>query len=302
MLTELDRGGPSAGEAGAAALAGAGNALGLLAFYRAAAVGPLSIAAPLGSLGALVPVLVGVAHGEGVGGLKLLAIALAMTGVALAARRSPAAPAADGRRPPRRGGLGARVLRRLRHLPRRHGAGRRAGIFWAVAISRVALLAIFVAVALRLASPLRVGGHDVPRVMVPGLLLFGGTLLYTAATREGDLSVVAVLGSLFPVVTVGLAFALLGERLSRMQGVGAVAAMLGRRAARGGALSVPFGARLCDECVEGAGERRLVREGVRGVGAFRDTRSSWWAGVSRNVPGRRISCHASLLATSSVTK
>ena len=76
------------------------------------------------------------------------------------------------------------------------------------------------AVALRLSSPLRVSGRDLPRVMVPGLLLFGGTMLYTAATREGDLSVVAVLGSLFPVVTVGLAFALLGERLSRVQACG----------------------------------------------------------------------------------
>ena len=83
------------------------------------------------------------------------------------------------------------------------------------------------AVAVRVASPLRVGGRDVPRVMVPGLLLFGGTLLYTAATREGDLSVVAVLGSLFPVVTVGLAFVLLGERLTRVQGLGAAAAMVG---------------------------------------------------------------------------
>ena len=36
-----------------------------------------------------------------------------------------------------------------------------------------------------------------------------------------------MLGSLFPVVTVGLAFALLGERLSRVQAAGAVAAMLG---------------------------------------------------------------------------
>ena len=91
----------------------------------------------------------------------------------------------------------------------------------------MALLAIFALVALRLSSPLRVAGRDLPRVMVPGLLLFGGTMLYTAATRSGDLSVVAVLGSLFPVVTVGLAFALLGERLSRVQAAGAVAAMLG---------------------------------------------------------------------------
>ena len=141
-----------------------------------------------------------------------------------------------------------------------------AGTFWAVAISRVALLALFAGVALRLSSPLRVSGRDLPRVMVPGLLLFGGTMLYTAATREGDLSVVAVLGSLFPVVTVGLAFALLGERLTPRAGRRRGRGDAGRGSAGGGALIAAVGARLCDECVEGAGERRLVREGVRGVG------------------------------------
>ena len=226
VLTELDRGGPSLGEAGAATLAGVGNAIGLLAFYRAASVGPLSIAAPLGSLGAVVPVLVGVTQGEELGAQKLAAIAIALTGVALAARRpstEPAAAAGD-----RRAAAGWALVSSLGFGVFLAGMApaAEAGTFWAVAISRVALLVLFAGVALRLSSPLRVSGRDLPRVMVPGLLLFGGTMLYTAATREGDLSVVAVLGSLFPVVTVGLAFALLGERLSRVQAAGAAAAML----------------------------------------------------------------------------
>jgi drug/metabolite transporter (DMT)-like permease len=230
VLTELDRGAPSLGEAGVAALAGAGNALGLLAFYRAASVGPLSIAAPLGSLGALVPVLVGVAQGEGVGGLKLPAIALAMTGVALAARPgTPRADTAGATRDDRRAAAGWALLSSVGFGIFLAGMAPAAdaGIFWAVLVSRVSLLAIFVAVAWWVGAALRVSGRDLPRVAVPGLLLFGGTLLYTAATREGDLSVVAVLGSLFPVVTVGLAFALLGERLTRVQGAGAAAAMVG---------------------------------------------------------------------------
>ena len=152
MLTELDRGGPSLGEAGAAAVAGFGNAIGLLAFYRAASVGPLSIAAPLGSLGAIVPVLVGVVQGEGLGGLKLPAIALAMAGVALAAR--PGTPPEP---------VGARAIEAARVAAgdRRAAAGwavvsslgfgvflagmapaADAGTFWAVALSRVALLAL----------------------------------------------------------------------------------------------------------------------------------------------------------------
>ena len=152
-----------------------------------------------------------------------------MTGVALAARRgTPPGAGADGP-DDRRAAAGWALVSSVGFGIFLAGMAPAAdaGIFWAVALSRVSLLAIFVAVALRVASPLRVGGRDVPRVMVPGLLLFGGTLLYTAATREGDLSVVAVLGSLFPVVTVGLAYVLLGERLTRVQGAGAVAAMVG---------------------------------------------------------------------------
>jgi drug/metabolite transporter (DMT)-like permease len=227
VLTELHRGGPSPGEAGAAALAGAGNALGLLAFYRAAAVGPLSIAAPLGSLGALVPVLVGVAHGEGVGGLKLLAIALAMTGVALAARRSSAEPAAAAG--DRRAAAGWALVSSLGFgvfLAGMSEAGS-GGAFWAIGLSRASLLVLYVFVAIRLSTPLRVAGRDLPRVLVPGLLLFAGTLLYTVATREGDLSVVSVIASLAPVVILTLAFVVLGERLSRTQAIGAAAAIVG---------------------------------------------------------------------------
>ena len=100
------------------------------------------------------------------------------------------------------------------------------GPFWAIALSRASLLVLYVVVAIRLSTPLRVAGRDLPRVLVPGLLLFAGTLLYTVATREGDLSVVSVIASLAPVVIVTLAFALLGERLSRMQAIGAAAAIV----------------------------------------------------------------------------
>jgi drug/metabolite transporter (DMT)-like permease len=58
------------------------------------------------------------------------------------------------------------------------------------------------------------------------VLLFAGTLAYSAATREGDLSVVSVLSSLFPLVTVGLAYAA-GERVSARQAGGVAAALAG---------------------------------------------------------------------------
>ena len=69
--------------------------------------------------------------------------------------------------------------------------------------------------------------RDLPLLAVPGLLLVGGTVLYTVAADHGQLSLVSVVGSLFPVFTVGLGVMLLGERLARLQALGVAAAMAG---------------------------------------------------------------------------
>ena len=70
-----------------AALAGIGNAWGLLAFYRAAEVGSLSIVTPVSSLAVLIPVTAGVIDGEPLGPAKIAGLVLALGGVALATRR-----------------------------------------------------------------------------------------------------------------------------------------------------------------------------------------------------------------------
>ncbi len=208
----------------AAAAAGIGNAGGLICFYRAASLGPLSLVTPIGSLGAIVPVAAGLASGESLGPLKAVGLLLALGGVALASRRAGGgAPAGHER--------AAAVWALMSAL----GFGvflaavapaSEDGVFWAVMLSRAALLVVFVAVALSIAAPLRVPVPRLPLLAVPGLLLFAGTLAYSAATREGDLSVVSVLGSLFPIVTVSLAFAA-GERVSRVQLSGIAAALAG---------------------------------------------------------------------------
>ena len=228
-LLVTESGAPNAEQVAAALVAGVGNAFALIAFYRAAELGPMSIVAPLGALGAIVPVTLGALHGESIGALKLVAIVIALGGVALAAR-PPAGPDRPPAGPDRTSSaatwallssLGFGVF--LAGMSEAGGGGP----FWAIALSRASLLALYVVVAVRLSSPLRVPAADIPRVLVPGLLLFAGTLAYTVATREGDLSVVSVIASLAPVVIVALAFTLLGERLTRTQAIGAAAALAG---------------------------------------------------------------------------
>src|SRR5688500_17314379 len=55
---------PGSGDLGWAAVAGIGNAAGLVLFYEAARTGPLSIVMPIGSVGVAVPVAAGIASGE----------------------------------------------------------------------------------------------------------------------------------------------------------------------------------------------------------------------------------------------
>src|SRR2546423_4446213 len=67
-------GAPSAADMLPAALAGAGGAIALSAFYRALAIGTMSIVAPISATGAAVPVIVGVATGDRPAALQVLGI------------------------------------------------------------------------------------------------------------------------------------------------------------------------------------------------------------------------------------
>ncbi|HEY5335186.1 MAG TPA: EamA family transporter, partial [Mycobacteriales bacterium] len=55
----------------------------------------------------------------------------------------------------------------------------------------------------------------------------GANVLYAVAGRGHDLSVVAVLSSLYPAVTALFAWALLKERLGRVQAAGVAGALAG---------------------------------------------------------------------------
>ena len=211
---------------GAALAAGVGNAVGLIAFYRAAGLGPLSIVAPIGSLGAVVPVLAGIAGGEPLGAAKLVGLVLALGGVALASRRRGGVPV-EGHHTGKAAAWALASAAGFGVFLTLMAPASTGGVFWAVAVSRVAVLTTMFAAAWSLGAALSIPLRALPRVAVPGLLLFVGTLTYSAATRAGDLSVVSVLGSLFPVVTVLLAFTLQGERLSRVQGAGVASALAG---------------------------------------------------------------------------
>lgn len=221
----------SAPDTAVAALAGAGNAGGLIGFYKAAELGPLSVAAPIGALGAIVPVAWGLVGGESLAGVEAVGLVLAIGGAALAAR----VVAGEERiyADPRKSVLWACASAVafgvfLTALPEVSDESRS----WALLDARIALVAIVLLWAgPRLIEVRLAPGTDriaaLATLAIPGLLLVAGTVLYTVAADEGQLSIVSVLGSLFPVFTVGLSVFFLGERLSVAQSAGVAAALAG---------------------------------------------------------------------------
>lgn len=217
--------GMGAGGFAFALVAGVCNAAALACFYRAGRVGDLSVVSPIAASGAAVPVIVGLVGGDRPGALQVVGIPLVLVGIVAAARRPPApGPPTTASR-----GIGWALLAALMFggflttyalAAAESSAG---ALLW----SRVGLVATTGAGVLVLRAAVRVRPRDGALVVVPGLLLALGTFAFGEASRLGLLSVVSVIATLNPVVTVLLAFVLLRERLAGVQRTGAILALAG---------------------------------------------------------------------------
>lgn len=229
LLLTSDVGRPDRRSLALGVLAGAANGLALTSMFEAARFLPISVMAPIGATGGGVPVVVALLLGERPHVLQLAGIPVVIIGVVLvAARRS-----------------GGSELRRLAALPAPglwlaaswavcYGAflslfaeASKGGRVWAVFDSRVALLVTALALPLLRRTSLSLPRSALSLAAFNGLLILGGVVAYGRATAAGLVSVVSVLATLSPVVTVALAVLLLRERLARWQQVGLATTVLG---------------------------------------------------------------------------
>ncbi len=216
-------------------LAGVANGLALTAMFECARHLQLSVMAPIGATGGAVPVAVALFLGERPAVWQLVGIPLALVGVVLVAagQGGGGSPAPSPGR--RAAGLWLAaawaclygVFLSLFAEAARGGSAGGSGEIWAVLTSRITLLVTVAAVPLVRGSSLRLHRRALPLVTLNGLLILGGVTAFAAATSAGLVSVVSVLATLSPLVTVALAVVLLRERLARSQHVGLVAAMAG---------------------------------------------------------------------------
>ena len=211
---------PSWPDLGLGALGGICGGLGVFVFYKALAMGTMSLVAPVSALGAGVPMVFGIADGERPSTLALAGALIALTGAVLASRAPGHAP---------RHGLGLAALAALAF-----GAffvlikpAADTSVLWAGLSTRVSSVPLLLAVCFAIKTSVRVGTGLWPLMIGAGVLDIAANLAYAEATQHGLLSIVAVLAGLYPVATVILAQVVLKERLSHGQAAGVLASLVG---------------------------------------------------------------------------
>lgn len=211
--------------------AGVAGGLGVALLYRGLAQGPMAVVAPLTAItSAAIPSLWGVAGGES---FTLVAWAgILLAGVAIVLTSLP------GNQRARKAQIAPRVV--VESLL----SGAFFGVFfilfdttsdttapWPVVGSRLitaSILLLWLVAARRseLHALTSVEGRKVlPLVALAGLFDTASNALFLMATSFGDLTIVAVLSSLYPASTVLLARFVLDERMSRVQFAGLMAAI-----------------------------------------------------------------------------
>ena len=207
------------------AVAGLFGAAGLSALYRGLAIGRMGVVAPIAAMSGLVPIAVGlVSQGDRPEPTQIAGMALAIGGVVLAAR------AHDGDRTNRlAAGVALALLAAifLGSMVVALDAGGDRDPVWTIFMVRVSSVAVLWLVAAARRPSFAAMRPNVWLLVGAGVLDNLANLLFVLASARGLLSIVAVAGSLYPVVTVLLARAVLDERLQPWQLVGVVVALVG---------------------------------------------------------------------------
>jgi drug/metabolite transporter (DMT)-like permease len=221
-----------------AALAGISGSFGLGCFYLALSRGTMGLVAPLAALlGAAWPATISLLTGGSVGALAIAGMVVALAAVVLISvpdrQGAPALPKYHGSRVGEwllvigaSLGFGGFFLL----IDASHDAG--GAVWWPLLMVKLAGVGAVIAAAVVLAPlgrfpGIRLGAAALVVGSLAGIGDLGGNLFFVLASSEGELAIVIVLTSLYPVTTAILARIVLHERLSPMRLLGVALAITG---------------------------------------------------------------------------
>jgi drug/metabolite transporter (DMT)-like permease len=207
-----------------AVIGGICGATGLVAYYRALALGAMSVVAPIIATQVLIPVTVGLALGERPAAAAYAGIVLAVAGVALVSRGGGSARARVPAAAILLAVLAAVVFGIMGVALDRCGDGSPLQSVFIVRLASALVVLVYFFASRRRFD---MGRRDLPALASVGILLTVANVLLTVAFTLGLLSIISVLGSLSPVVIVFLAQVFLHERLCLRQWAGVAAVFAG---------------------------------------------------------------------------
>jgi drug/metabolite transporter (DMT)-like permease len=202
-------------------LAGVAGVLGLLSFYAALSRAKMGIAAPVSALLTVaLPVLfsaftVGLPTLLQLGGFVLAGLSIALIS---RPQRAKGSLQGIGLALMAGCGFGCFFILISRVNP--------ATTFWPLVVARFTSICVLLVLMRLQRKPLLPGMTVAPLVVLAGVLDAIGSALFVLAAHSGRLDVAAILSSLYPAATVGLAALVLRERVIRIQAIGILLLLL----------------------------------------------------------------------------
>lgn len=203
-------------------IAGIAGFIGLVSFYTGLATGRMGVVSPISSLSVVIPLIFALARGERPTNLQAVGILVAIAGAFMASG------------PEIKNGLPLKPIMFAVIAAVGFGTaltfiaiGSETDSLHTMTAMRVASVTVCVFLALKYKT---IGGFvkaNIPLLVFIGIADFLANFLLGVATTKGLVSIAMVLGSLFPIVTILLAYKFLNERLMKVQYFGIAFALAG---------------------------------------------------------------------------
>jgi drug/metabolite transporter (DMT)-like permease len=205
-------------------IGGVATAIAVACLFRALAIGTMGVVAPITALGVVVPAIAGIARGDSLTPLLGIGLLVAVAGTVLA----------SGPELRRRGEVGSRSILLAVVAALGFGVanlsvalGSAHNVTTTLLSNSLVVLVLYGIAALVLRTPPVARGGALVGIAAIGILGISANLCFALASQAGDLSIVAVLASLYPVVTVLLGWRVFKEKLQRIQILGVAAVFVG---------------------------------------------------------------------------
>lgn len=207
------------------AVAGLANGLALCCLYAGLSTGTMGVVSPIASLGAVVPVTVGLLTGDTLSIVTGVGLVLATAGAVLAA--GPEFRGGVSRLPVLLAVCAALGFGGSLYFLHTAAGGGVIPALWVMRAVSVLELALIWRFWPGVANGGRSRLRDLPLLFLIGCGDLAANALFGLASRDGEVSLVSVLASLYPIATLLLARFVLHERMRAIQAAGVAAALVG---------------------------------------------------------------------------